>query len=511
MRIQPCLDEFRGRADAGARVIPVFAVLQCDDLTPMSVYRQLCGRRDSTFLLESAEQGVWSRWSFVGVNAQATLVERGGEAHWLGRPIDGVPTGGDPLVALARTLELLHTPAAEGLPPLTSGMVGYLGYDTVRRVENLPDTNPDDLGIPELTMMLASDMAAIDHHRGEIWLIANAVNFDDSPSGLEEAHADAIARVQQMAERLARPQAPVLTQGSPVDEAVRPQRQRSAKSFGEAVGEAVEHIRAGDAFQVVVSQRFDLPTDADALDVYRELRAINPSPYLYLLRLPGFAIVGSSPEALVTVKDGHALTHPIAGSRPRGADELADHGLEQELLGDAKERAEHLMLVDLGRNDLGRVCAPGTVTVTEFMSVRRYSHIMHLESTVTGEVAEGRSALDVTMACFPAGTLSGAPKVRAMEIIDELELSRRGLYGGTVGYFDFAGNSDMAIAIRTALIKDGMAHVQAGGGIVADSVAETENLESENKAAAALRAVHRAGLRRHLDVVDAAHAEGEQA
>jgi len=489
------LDEFARRADAGARVIPVWTVLRCDDLTPLGIYRSLCGERELTFLLESAEQGVWSRYSFIGVDAQATLTERDGEASWLGRPIDGVPASGDPLVALGRTLEVLHTEAHQGLPPLTSGMVGYLAYDIVRRVETLPGGNPDDLHVPELVMMLASDMAVVDHHTGELWLIANAVNFDDSPAGLEDAYRDAVERVGRMVERISQPQAPVLT--VPVDgEPPQPTRQRSAASFGAAVERAVEYIKAGDAFQVVVSQRFDLATSADPLDVYRELRSINPSPYLYLLRLPGFAVVGSSPEALVTVKDGEALTHPIAGSRPRGRDEREDHQFEVDLLADVKERAEHLMLVDLGRNDLGRVCRPGTVSVTEFMTVRRYSHIMHLESSVTGTLAEGRTALDATMSCLPAGTLSGAPKVRAMQIIDELELSRRGLYGGAVGYFDFAGNSDMAIAIRTALIKDGVAHVQAGGGIVADSVAATENTESENKAAAALRAVQRAALRR---------------
>lgn len=255
---------------------------------------------------------------------------------------------------------------------------------------------------------------------------------------------------------------------------------------------AVEEIKAGEAFQIVVSQRFEVPCTADPLDVYRVLRRTNPSPYLYLLRLPGLAIVGSSPEALVTVDDGRAVTHPIAGSRPRGATPSEDAALEAELLADPKEKAEHLMLVDLGRNDLGRVCEPGTVEVIEFMKVRRYSHIMHLEAAVTGTLAPGRTAVDVTLSCFPAGTLSGAPKVRAMEIIDGLEVSRRGLYGGVVGYFDFAGNSDMAIAIRTALLKDGTAYIQAGAGIVADSVPAREDEESVNKAAAVVRAVQQA-------------------
>ena len=252
---------------------------------------------------------------------------------------------------------------------------------------------------------------------------------------------------------------------------------------------AVEEIKAGEAFQIVVSQRFEVDTTADALDVYRMLRLTNPSPYMYLLRLDGFDIVGSSPEALVTVQDDVVLTHPIAGSKPRGATPAEDAALEAELLADPKERAEHVMLVDLGRNDLGRVCRPGTVEVVEFMDVRRYSHIMHLESTVTGRLDPDRTALDAVLAAFPAGTLSGAPKVRAMEIIDGLEVSRRGLYGGVVGYLDLAGDADAAIAIRTALLRDGVAYVQAGGGIVADSHPPTEDQESQNKAAAVVRAI----------------------
>ncbi|HLT61491.1 MAG TPA: chorismate-binding protein, partial [Microlunatus sp.] len=266
-------------------------------------------------------------------------------------------------------------------------------------------------------------------------------------------------------------------------------RQRTAAEYQDAVRAAIEEIKAGEAFQIVVSQRFEVETSADALDIYRVLRLTNPSPYMYLLRMDGFDIVGCSPEALVTVKGGTAITHPIAGSKPRGATPAEDAAYEAELIADPKERAEHVMLVDLGRNDLGRVCKPGTVEVIEFAEVRRYSHVMHLESTVTGEIADGRSALDVVLAAFPAGTLSGAPKVRAMEIIDKLETSRRALYGGVVGYLDFAGDADAAIAIRTALIKDGIAYVQAGGGIVADSVPASEDQESQNKAAAVIRAI----------------------
>lgn len=483
------------------RVISVHARMLADDITPVGLYEQLCGDRPGTFLFESAEQGVWSRWSFVGVNSAATLVGDDGRVTWRGRrPISGLPIEGAPLQVLGEVLELLHTPRDPALPPFTSGMVGYLGYDLVRELERIPDSNPDDIGVPDMVMMLASDLAVLDHHTGEVWLIANAINFDASPARAEQAWRDAVDRVRAMAARLAEPRRSLLATRTP-DASARIRRQRSQQEFVEVVERARQHIAAGDVFQVVPSQRFELDVEADALAVYRELRLTNPSPYLYLLRLAdeqgGFALVGSSPEALVTVKSGLATTRPIAGTRPRGADPASDLAMERELLADEKERAEHLMLVDLGRNDLGRVCEPGTVEVTEFMSVHRYSHVMHLEASVVGRVQPGRSALDVTMACFPAGTLSGAPKMRAMEIIDSLEVSRRGPYGGVVGYFDFAGDSDAAIAIRTALLKDGIAYVQAGAGIVADSVPKNEDEETRDKAAAVLGSVARAaGLQR---------------
>ncbi|RXW33591.1 anthranilate synthase component I [Propioniciclava flava] len=500
--ITPDLAGFAAAASEGRRVISVWTRLLADDLTPIGLYHRLCGQRDNTFLLESAEAGVFSRYSIVGVNSAAVLYEDQGQARWAGRPLAGLPEGGDPLEALAVTLERLHTPLDPDLPPLSSGMVGYLGYDVVRRLENLPDANPDDLGIPELVMMLASDLAVLDHHTRQVWLIANAINFDDSSERLEAAHADAVARVQAMVARLSEPAESLLALPPHEPDSIDVTRQRSEPEFAAAVREAVDDIKAGEAFQIVVSQRFETPSQTDALDVYRVLRLSNPSPYLYLLRLEGLSIVGSSPEALVTVADQHVLTHPIAGSQPRGATPQQDAENEARLRSDPKERAEHLMLVDLGRNDLGRVCVPGTVSVVEFMQVRRYSHIMHLESTVTGTLSPGRTALEATLACFPAGTLSGAPKVRAMEIIDRLETSRRGLYGGVVGYFDFAGNSDVAIAIRTAVLKDGRAYVQAGGGIVADSVPASEDLESRNKAAAALRAVAVAADIRRLSDAD---------
>ncbi|HZA74381.1 MAG TPA: anthranilate synthase component I, partial [Propionibacteriaceae bacterium] len=451
--IHPSLTEFRDQARS-CRVISVYRRLLADAETAIGLYAKLAQNRPGSYLLESAEQGVWSRYSFIGVRAAATLTERGGAAVWTGHTPVGLPAGGDPVAAVRETLRRLHTPRAEGLPPFTSGLVGYLSYDAVRRVELLPDSNPDDLEIPELTFLLASDLAVLDHYAGEVWLVANAINFDASDERVDDAYADAVARVEAMTARLAEP-TPSAVVSATFSRLAPIRRQRTSEEFQGAVSAAVEEIRAGEAFQVVVSQRFEVDTTADALDVYRVLRLTNPSPYMYLLRLEAFDIVGSSPEALVTVKNGTAITHPIAGSKPRGATPAEDAALETELLADPKERAEHVMLVDLGRNDLGRVCRPGTVEVVEFMDVRRYSHIMHLESTVTGQVAADRSALDVLLAAFPAGTLSGAPKVRAMEIIDDLEVSRRGLYGGVVGYLDFAGDADAAIAIRTAVLRDG--------------------------------------------------------
>ncbi|WP_415950912.1 anthranilate synthase component I [Streptomyces sp. KLOTTS4A1] len=509
------LETFRKLA-TDRRVIPVSRRLLADGDTPVGLYRKLAAERPGTFLLESAENGrSWSRYSFVGVRSAATLTERNGRAHWLGTPPVGVPVDGDPLAALRATVEALHTPSdvaqAEGLPHLSGGMVGYLGYDIVRRLEKIGPGERDDLKLPELTMMLTSDLAVLDHWDGSVVLIANAINHNDLDTGVDEAYADAVARLDAMEADLSRPlaQPPAVLPPSELPDFEAPLW--GGEQYQEAVEDIKERIRAGEAFQVVPSQRFQTGCTASALDVYRVLRATNPSPYMYLFRFAGadatggeggeggegggtagFDVVGSSPEALVKVEDGRAMVHPIAGTRPRGATPQEDQALAEELLADAKERAEHLMLVDLGRNDLGRVCAPGSVEVVDFMSVERYSHVMHIVSTVTGQVAEGRSAFDVLTACFPAGTLSGAPKPRAMQIIDELEPARRGLYGGCVGYLDFAGDSDTAIAIRTALIRDGVAYVQAGAGVVADSDPVAEDTECRNKAAAVLRAVHTA-------------------
>ncbi|HVF19017.1 MAG TPA: anthranilate synthase component I [Mycobacteriales bacterium] len=490
--VTPDLATFRELA-CDRRVIPVTQRLLADGETPVGVYRKLAAERPGTFLLESAEHGgVWSRYSFVGARSAATLTERDGSVHWLGRPPAGVPTGGTPLDALAETMALLQTEQLPGLPPLTGGLVGYVSYDAVRRLERLPSTTVDDLQVPELAFLLATDIAVLDHSDGSVLLIANAINWDGSDERVDAAYADACDRLDAMRRDLS---APAAATASTVDHDVDVSDVRvtgPAIGYPAAVEAAKEEIRAGEAFQVVLSQRFETPTSASALDVYRVLRVLNPSPYMYLLRMDGFDVVGSSPEALVKVERGRALLHPIAGTRPRGATPQADAQLAAELLTDEKERSEHIMLVDLGRNDLGRVCDPGTVDVIELMTVERYSHVMHIVSTVVGEVTPGRTSLDVLTACFPAGTLSGAPKPRAMEIIESLEPTRRGLYGGAVGYLGFAGDLDACIAIRTVLLKDGTAYVQAGAGVVADSDPAAEDRECRAKAAAVLTAVRAA-------------------
>ncbi|GHH51121.1 anthranilate synthase component I [Lentzea cavernae] len=485
--VSPTREEFRELA-VNRRVVPVVRKLLADAETPVGLYRKLGADQPGTFLFESAENGrSWSRWSFIGVRSTAALTATGGEAFWTGtRPV-GLPDGGDPMQALRETIEVLRTDPLPGMPPLTGGMVGYIGYDAVRRLERLPVIAEDDLKLPEMVMLLATDLAALDHHEGTVTLIANAINWDDSAERVDAAYDDAVRRLDEMTTALHTPAPPTAAVFSRPKPEFR--RRRSQAEHFAAVEKAKEAIRAGEAFQVVVSQRFEIDTDADALDIYRVLRATNPSPYMYLLRLDGFDIVGSSPESLVTVRDGKATTHPIAGTRWRSEDPEEDALLEKDLLADHKERAEHLMLVDLGRNDLGRVCKPGSVHVVDFFKVERYSHVMHIVSTVTGELAEGKTAYDAVAACFPAGTLSGAPKPRAMELIEELEPTRRGLYGGVVGYFDFAGDADTAIAIRTALVRDGVAYVQAGGGIVADSDPLAEDNECLNKAGAVLAAI----------------------
>jgi anthranilate synthase component 1 len=490
--VAPDRETFRALAK-DRRVIPVTRRLLADGETPVGVYRKLAGERTGTFLLESAEHGrSWSRYSFVGARSAATLTESGGSAVWTGTPPVGLPTDGDPLAALRETVQRLHTERLPGLPPLTGGLVGYVSYDAVRRLERLPSTATDDVHVPELAFLLATDLAVLDHDDGSVLLIANAVNWDDSDERVDAAYDDAVARLDAMTRDLAQPAPPSVATLSTDVSLDGVTTTAPAGGYPAAVETAKEAIRAGEVFQVVLSQRFETPAAASPLDVYRVLRVLNPSPYMYLLRFDGFDVVGSSPEALVRVEGGRALVHPIAGTRPRGSTPEADAALAAELLADPKERSEHVMLVDLGRNDLGRVCVPGSVDVVDFFAVERYSHVMHIVSTVVGEVAPGHVAYDVLAACFPAGTLSGAPKPRAMELIEAIEPRRRGLYGGAVGYLDFAGDLDTCIAIRTVLLRDGIAYVQAGAGIVADSDPAAEDAECRNKAAAVLTAVRAA-------------------
>jgi anthranilate synthase component I len=488
-------EEFHALA-ATYRMVPVTRRLFADGETPVGVYRKLAGG-PGTFLLESAEHGrSWSRYSFVGVRCTATLSERGGRAHWTGSPPAGVPRDGDPLRVLAATWRALRGPRLPALPPLVGGLVGYLGYDVVRRVERLPEHAADDLGLPELAMLVVADLAVVDHHECTVLLVANAlVEPGMSAADLDAAYDGAVARLDAMTAALATPAPPTVstTRVVPPGEFV---SRTPPGAYQPAVRAALEAVAAGEVFQVQVGQRFEVRTDADALDVYRVLRTLNPSPYMYLLRLDGFDIVGCSPEALVTVKGRQAVLHPIAGTRRRGETPERDAELAAELISDTKERAEHVMLVDLARNDLGRVCEPGSVSVVEFGGVERYSHVWHIVSTVVGTVAEGNDALDVLTACFPAGTLTGAPKVRAMELIEELEPVRRGVYGGAVGYLDAAGDLDMAIAIRTAVMRGGRAYVQASAGVVADSDPALEEQETRNKARAVLQAIATAGTLR---------------
>lgn len=483
------LAEFREYA-RNFNVVPVSRKLLADGETPLAVYRKLSGNRPATFLLESAEHGgAWSRYSFIGVNCEATLSAQDGLATWIGKPPAGAPVGIDPLAALRQSANHLKSPKIAGLPPLTGGLVGYLGYDSVRRLEKISNIAIDDLQIPELAFMLTTDLAVLDHSDGTVTLIANAINWDGSDERVDEAFHAAVARLDQMEKNLASPLPGYLSQLRKTNSG-QVESNISSPEFLQKVSAIKEEILAGEAFQVVLSQRFEIECRAEPIDVYRMLRLHNPSPYMYLFHFAdGMSVVGSSPEALVKVTDGEVMVHPIAGTRKRSDSPEEDARLAAELLADPKERAEHLMLVDLGRNDLGRICTAGSVEVVDFMHIERYSHVMHIVSTVTGKLSQDALPVDALFATFPAGTLSGAPKPRAMEIIETLEPTRRGLYGGAIGYFDFTGNIDTCIAIRTALIKNGKAYVQAGAGIVADSDPESENQECHNKAAAVLGAV----------------------
>ncbi len=498
-------EEFDAAVSAGP-VVTVIRSVFIDGVSPVALYGHLTDGRPGTFLLESAEQGgIWSRYSFVGLSAWGCLTESNDRSVWLdyGLSENDAFDGAVPekrLDALDALYARWASPVSTDLPPLTSGLVGYLGWDTIRELENLPNAPVDESGVPHQSMLFVRDLLVFDH-RTSLLHVATAVLATDDHDVLWAAAQERLGEIVDSL-RTALPLAPL---APPVTADVTPVSRTERDAFLDSVSASHHFIREGDVFQVVIAQRFDTAVTATPIDVYRMLRALNPSPYMYLLSLESatsepFAVVGSSPEALVKVDDGRVFSHPIAGSRPRGETPERDQQLAEGLLADDKERAEHLMLVDLARNDLSRVCVPGSVDVTEFMNIERFSHIMHLVSSVEGDLAPGATPIDVFRATFPAGTLSGAPKPRALEIIDELEPAGRGVYGGVVGYIGFGGDSDLAIAIRTAVIVGDRASVQAGAGIVADSVPTSEFDETVTKATAPLRAIAAANaLRSALD------------
>jgi anthranilate synthase component 1 len=492
--IRPTRDEFVELAGRWS-VVPVWQELLADLTTPVAAFTRLTrgAGGERAFLLESVEHaGGWGRWSFVGLRPSATLVARGRRVEVEGTLPPGVPTGEGVLAAVRGVLDAYRAPDLDGLPPLHGGLVGYLGYDVVREVERLPDPPPDEGGFPDAVLSVVGQVVAYDSWRQQVVLV-EAVPV---PPGSDRAAAGAlydgaVGRLEALAARGADPvDEPLVAPPARHDLPPEHRRRTSAADYALAVGAAKEHILAGDVFQVVLSQRFEVDLGADAFDLYRSLRQVNPSPSMFFLRHPECTLVGSSPEPLVRLQHGTVVSRPIAGTRRRGRDDAHDRRLAAELAEHPKERAEHVMLVDLARNDLGRVVDYGTETVDELMTLERYSHVMHLTSQVSGRLRPGLGPIDVLAATLPAGTVSGAPKVRAMQIIDELEPAKRGPYAGVVGYFDFSGNLDVAIAIRTMVVApDGTASVQAGAGIVADSDPGDEDLECRNKAAALLAAV----------------------
>ncbi len=490
--LRPSRADFHALA-AGHTVVPVWREVVADLETPVSAFLKLVGPTGSGFLLESVENGdTWGRFSFVGRDPSLVLVARDGVIEVDGRLPDGVPLDRGVLAALEGLLGVYRSPVVADLPPLHGGVVGFLGYDVVREVERLPHPPPDDLGLPDAVLSVIGHLAAFDHWRQRVCLIENVlVGAGMTEADLDRAYDIAAARLDVSAADLGRPLSyDPATPPDPSDPLPEVRSTVGPRAYCDAVEVAKEHILAGDIFQVVLSQRFDLDLGADPFDVYRVLRQVNPSPYMYFLRHPEVTVVGSSPEPMVQLRDNKVVSRPIAGTRRRGRTPEEDRRLAGELVEHPKEVAEHIMLVDLARNDVGRVVRFGTETVDELMTLERYSHVMHLTSQVSGELKPGKGPIDVLRATLPAGTVSGAPKVRAMEIIDSLEPTKRGPYAGVVGYLDFSGNLDTAIAIRTMLVAaDGRASVQAGAGIVADSDPRAEDEECRNKAAALLAAV----------------------
>ncbi len=488
-------------------LVPVYRTLTADLETPVSAFLRAAWPEKECFLLESVEGGEQvGRYTFIGINPYKRVVARGQEIA-ITESKRTTHLNGDVFEILREALSG-HKPARlAGMPPFTAGAVGFFAYDAVRQIERLPELAKDDLGVPDACLLFFDEVLAFDHVRKQIWLMVTA---DVTLAAPEKAYAYAVRRLGKLEKRLAGPLPKMRKRGS--NGKLKVEHRTRKKEFISAVQRTKEYIAAGDVFQTVLSQRFDLEAKLDTFQVYRALRTVNPSPYMYFLRftpdaLEGSArssskkgkarttpieLAGSSPELLVRVHDGKVEYRPIAGTRPRGANEEQDLAFEKEMMQDEKERAEHVMLVDLGRNDVGRVSEYGSVKVDRLMFVERYSHVMHIVSTIEGRLRPELTAVDALRACFPAGTLSGAPKVRAMEIIEEMEPTRRGTYGGTVLYADFSGNLDSCIAIRSLLAKDGKGYVQAGAGIVADSVPELEYQESINKAQAVIRAIHQA-------------------
>jgi anthranilate synthase component 1 len=468
-------------------LIPIYREIIADVDTPVSAFKKL-GESDYGFLLESVEGGEkLARYSFLGNDPFQVVISKENVTRVIRDGQEIIRTGGDPLQVLESLISAYRPAPAGDLPYFYGGAVGFVGYDAVRYFENIPQTTTDDLGLPELIFVFTDTILIFDHLKHRIKVVANT-SVGNSP---ERSYDEATKKIDSLIEKLSKPVSlrPVVP---PLEMEMVLSSNISAEEYMACVEKAKEYILAGDIFQVVLSHRFSTEIKGNPFDIYRVLRTINPSPYMGYLKFGDLSLIASSPELLVKVTGKSVETRPLAGTRPRGSTEGEDQELERELLADQKEKAEHIMLVDLGRNDLGRVCTPGTVEVRELMAIERYSHVMHIVSDVRGELAEGKTAFDVLRAAFPAGTVSGAPKIRAMEIIDELEKSRRGPYAGIFGYFSFSGNLDTGITIRTIVVSGDKAYVQAGAGIVADSKPEREFQETVNKAQALLTAVHTA-------------------
>ena len=481
-QITPSREEFIALAQEYT-VVPVWTQILADLETPVAAFVKLVGEGNG-FLLESVEHGErWSRYSFVGRNPRGTLSSRNGVITTTGDVPSSIPLDKGMLVAMEELLRLYRAPVFPDLPPLQGGLMGHLGYDVVREVEHLPNVPHDDRELPDATISIIGSLAAFDHWRQRVYVLESVPTAGLTAEEIGRVYDDAVVRVHAAVADLSRPLAytavepPIAGEDLPIARSSMPNG-----AFQHAVEVAKEYIRAGDIFQVVLSQRFDLDLEADPFDVYRVLRQVNPSPYMYFVRQPELTIVGGSPEPMVKLVNGRVISRPIAGTRKRGETDEHDRRMEAELRENPKEIAEHVMLIDLARNDVGRVSTFGSVKMDELMTLERYSHVMHLTSQVSGEIRPGLGPIDVLRATFPAGTLSGAPKVRAMEIIDELEPVKRGPYGGVVGYVDFAGNLDTAIAIRTMFVGPRFASLQAGAGVVADSDPVDEDLECQNKA-----------------------------